>query len=56
MSRKKTLARLRKRAKSLQRMREKWKNGEAVKVKNPAIQTRNSIRALRGGLPESGKR
>lgn len=55
MSRKKIVSRLRKRAKSLQRRREKWKKGESAKIKDPAIQTKNSIRTLRGGLPGSGK-
>lgn len=37
-------------------MRENWKKGKSAKVKEPAIQTKNSIRTLRGGLPGNGKK
>lgn len=51
MMSKKLLKRLKKRQAGLKRKREKWKAGESAMPKMPAITTRGSIRALRGGLP-----
>jgi hypothetical protein len=44
-----------KRANSLEKLRNKWKNGFSAKLKEPALETKNSIRTLRGGLPGSAK-
>ncbi len=44
-----------KRAKRLSKLRDKWKQGFIVQVKEPIIGTKSSIRTLKGGLPGSGK-
>lgn len=42
-------------AKMLQRLRTKWKQGFTKNTKSAAIQTKSSVRAVRGGLPGNGK-
>ena len=55
MIRKKVLKRLKKRQAALKRKRDKWKAGESAMPRMPEIATKNSVRALRGGLPGAGK-
>jgi hypothetical protein len=44
-----------KRDKSLQKLRESWKKGHSRKLKEPAMSTKSSVRAIRGGLPGNGR-